>query len=169
MHFYRISKYNPKNRNINGNYKPVDWTSFSDIGKIFLEKKLTFQEYKRVEDLYIEFILLAMMETNTVYLEVNDLEKYGSKSDILNLSSKSRILYEKFDNNLLVDVDSIPILLQLQLRDLIWIKLSSENLKIHFGYDYYMYIISKEKISFASEIAFKNTFYIEEGVKSPYE
>ena len=41
---YRITKYNPANR-IDGIYITEEWTSFSDIGKIFDGTKLTQTEY----------------------------------------------------------------------------------------------------------------------------
>jgi len=38
---YRITKYNPMNRDANGAYLLNEWTSFSDIGKTFDGKTLT--------------------------------------------------------------------------------------------------------------------------------
>lgn len=169
MYYYRISKYNPKFRDNHGNYILNDWTSFSDIGKEYLGKTLTLEEYKRVEDLYIDFVLLSMQKTDTDYLVIQELEKNGSKKDILELSSKSKCLYQKLDNNLLIGVDNISMLLQLQLRDLIWAKLISESLTVHFGYDYYMYVISTKKLVFFDDLNLKNDIYVEEGIKSPYE
>ena len=70
MYYYRVSKYNPKLRDSFGNYLADDWTSYSDIGKMYLGKKLTFEEYKKVELSYIKFVLFSMKKTNIKHLKM---------------------------------------------------------------------------------------------------
>lgn len=50
---YRITKYNPANRNDSGNYCGDDWTSISDVGKFYNGELFTIEEYLRVENLYV--------------------------------------------------------------------------------------------------------------------
>ena len=59
MLFYRVTKYDPKNRSSRGIYTVNEWTSYCDIGKIFDGKKLTFEEYREIEDRYIEAIFYS--------------------------------------------------------------------------------------------------------------
>lgn len=40
----------------------------------------------------------------------------------------------------MVNVNVIDLIVRDCLRETIWCKLKSENLSIHFGYDYYMYV-----------------------------
>lgn len=56
MKCWRITKYNPKFRNELGHYQKKEWTSVSDIGKIFEGKQLTVEEYLNTENLYINSI-----------------------------------------------------------------------------------------------------------------
>ena len=167
MYYYRISKYNPKLRNNSGQYMLEDWTSYSDIGKVFLGIELKFDTYEQVENSYIDFILSVMKETNTKFLEIEELEKYDDTADIFKLNPKYDQLFQELDNNRLIGVNEVLTLLRLQLRDYIWTKLISEALTIHFGYDYYMYIISKKKLNEFCNESLKKTIYVEENYKSP--
>ena len=60
MFSWRITKYNPQYRNASGFYLKNDWTSFSDMGKIFDEEELTFKKYLIIGNYYIETIILFM-------------------------------------------------------------------------------------------------------------
>ncbi len=53
MFDWRVTKYDPKNRDHNGWYVKDEWTDYSDIGKSFEGKRLTFWEYFNVESKYI--------------------------------------------------------------------------------------------------------------------
>ena len=66
------------------------------------------------------------------------------------------------------NIDELSRVLELQLRDFIWTKLTSDNLTIDFGYDYYMYVTSKQMIPHFHNSKFGNNIYIEENIKSPY-
>ena len=48
MYSWRIAKYNPKYRNNKGAFVKNEWTSFSDIDKIFNGKKLTLENYIKI-------------------------------------------------------------------------------------------------------------------------
>lgn len=61
MKEYRISKYDPQFR-VNGSYQKNEWTSISDIGKVFDDGVLTLAEYLRVENEYIQFWGMAGSE-----------------------------------------------------------------------------------------------------------
>ena len=50
---YRITKYNPANR-INGAYMSDEWTSISDIGKVFNGIILSQDTYLKTEKAYID-------------------------------------------------------------------------------------------------------------------
>ena len=75
-YMWRVSKYNPINRDDMGAYLLDEWTSFSDIGKSYQGVKLTISEYEKSQKLYNDAIL-RFMECNEVEnLRVTDLEKY---------------------------------------------------------------------------------------------
>jgi len=76
LKWYRITKYNPLHRTTSGSYQKNERASFSDIGKSFDNKKLTFNEYLLVEDTYIQAIV-GFMECNQVdTMRITSLEKH---------------------------------------------------------------------------------------------
>ncbi|EOA3012160.1 hypothetical protein ACX35G_000976 [Enterococcus faecalis] len=168
MFYYRISKYNPKYRDESGHYTLQDWTSFYDIGKVFLGRKLTVEEYNTIENLYIEVVVLSMKETKQEFLTVKALEKIAEEN-MAEMDSDCQAFYQNIHDGDKLSLEEIPVFMKLQLRELLWAKLSSKNLNVHFGYDYYMYIISSKKLSSVVESFYKRGIYIEENIHSPYE
>lgn len=77
-------------------------------------------------------------------------------------------LYGKIKNDYIVHAEEITDICRLILREYIWCKLKNDlDLEIHFGYDYYMYIISKSAcIDMVCHIQ-KNGLFVEKSV-SPY-
>lgn len=67
---WRITKYNPENRNEMGHYLIDEWTAYSDIGKNINGKRLTYAEYLTVENAYINAISLFMDCNNVTELSV---------------------------------------------------------------------------------------------------
>jgi len=154
MHYkYRITKYDPKNRNENGAYLLDDWTAISDIGKVFSGKCLTKKEYENVENNYLFAIESFLTEASIEHLTINSLEQ-GSEFD--------------FVNGQTVNLKETLEIAKLSLREEIWCKLSiNQNMYIHFGYDYYMYIgVSKVCRETLNILPNKGLFV--ESFKSPY-
>jgi hypothetical protein len=47
---WRVTKYKPDFRDERGAYLRDEWTSLSEVGKSFGGVKLTFEEYRKIED-----------------------------------------------------------------------------------------------------------------------
>ena len=62
-HEYRVTKYNPQNRDRDGRYLGTEWTSYSDIGKCFDGKVLTEQEYLKAEDAFMSAAVSFLNES----------------------------------------------------------------------------------------------------------
>ena len=149
MNEYRITKYNPENRNTQGHYLDVqDWTEFSDVGK-----KVSLEEYEIVEESYISSAIDFIKENEPNGLQIRDLQDL-----------KSRSTFKEGDVVLIKEL--APVLRSL-LRGEYWCRLESEQSFIHFGWDYYMYIgvnnASSESILRTTE----KGLYVEEFI-SPY-
>ncbi|MCM3005800.1 hypothetical protein [Priestia koreensis] len=133
MKSYRVTKYKPSLRDHNGNYTDVeDWTSFSDIGENIHGELFTYDKYVITENKYIETIFYCMKDLNIESLIIKDLEIYQDEDELKNLTDNS-----------VIDENHLESVIKLILREKIWAKLETDDLKIHFGYDYYMYIITK--------------------------
>ena len=142
---YRISKYNPKNKNLQNT-----WSSYSDIGKIYNGKIFTVEEYLLMEKNYINLILFILKENNIKNIKLEKLEIVFSIQELnkmlndsgLFLSLEDINLINNLKNNKIFTFYELPRLIRLILRECFWGVLVSKNSKciIEFGYDYYMYI-----------------------------
>lgn len=156
---YRITKYNPKKRDKNGAYKDKnEWTSISDIGS---EKygNVGFEAYKKVENSYVEAIKLILIEQKIDTVKVDSIEKnidqgYFDVNKNEKFYPKLEIDFDKdigqLKNGFEIGFWEIDKTIRLILREIIWMNLISKNIKIIFGYDFYMYI-ECEELKFETE------------------
>lgn len=173
MYSWRITKYNPKFRNNKGVYTKDEWTSLSDIGKIFNGKKLTLNDYIKIESSYIKSIISFIKVLKIPYLIITDLEKHDLDYSVVNkyneIYSDAIInIFNNIKNNTEYDIEQITLICKLALREHLWLKLKyTEEIFIHFGYDYYMYIGSNVKNDLLIEKIKDSGLFIEE-FTSPY-
>ena len=149
MFTIQISKYNPKNRNALGHYLDhSEWTSISDIGKEKYNSP-TYQDYKKVEDAYVEAVFLMMKEQGIDSLYINRQEKYTMLGELPYMERKGYLKdididYQKYIHSLhnrqQVNLEGLDILIRLILREIVWMKLDNDYFEVSFGYDYYIYI-----------------------------
>ena len=149
MKEYRITKYNPENRNNQGHYLDLDeWTEFSDVGG-----KISLDEYLKVEMAYISSALDLISESESLGLKVVSLEDY-----------RNNCTYKEAEVVLIKDLASV---IRSLLRGEYWCRLESKNAFVHIGWDYYMYIgvkaLSLESITRAT----KRGLFVEQ-MASPY-
>jgi hypothetical protein len=152
---YRITKYDPKKRNDQGHYLDnSEWTSISDIGKPDCNNT-TFKQYERIENLYLDSIMLILKEKKISNLTINSLELNASKEDFEKhkLSGRLNNLVVDFDSEIkplkdgiVLNINQISKITRLILRETIWMLLINSQIEIRFGYDYYMYVTC-EKLS----------------------
>ena len=172
MHSWRITKYNPINRDEKGIYLKDEWISLYDVGSIFDNKEFTIADYKLVEDSYIKAILLLMDLNNIISMNVIGLEKFRVILKIESFheiySSDMRNLYKKIKTNDKLDLKELECLFRLILREHLWCKFEYADIMfVHFGYDYYMYIGSQLSNENVLESITKSGLFIE-SCKSPY-
>ena len=74
MHQYRITKYDPRYR-LNGAYTKEEWTDVSDVGRTFDGVPLTLQEYERVEQQHIDFLVTLAVREGAFPLTIDSLEE----------------------------------------------------------------------------------------------
>lgn len=170
MFSYRITKFDPKFRNELGHFLNNDWTSISEIGKKFDGKELTFEDYKQIEDAYVQAIILFMNFLHLNSLTVAYLEKYRKKPlpDIYRTKTMLE-LYKKIFVEQELDKIEVSDAARLMLHETLWCKLESKDtMFVHFGDDYYMYIGSSQELpdSVKNEIE-KSGLFVEE-FESPY-
>lgn len=170
MFSYRITKYNPAFRNSLGWYEKNDWTSIADIGKTFDGKELTFEDYKRIEDAYIQSIMLFMDFLKINSLTVSNLEKHRKRPLPDIYRSKTMLeIFKKIAVEQELTKNQIADVARLVLRETLWCKFESKNqMFVHFGYDYYMYIGSKVMLSNSVKKEIEKSGLFVEEFESPY-
>ncbi|MCO4782943.1 MAG: hypothetical protein KC646_11520 [Candidatus Cloacimonetes bacterium] len=160
MH-YRYSKYNPKYRNKIGGYELDEWTSISDVGETFDNKKLTMQEYFKVECNHIEFVLSCLKELKIETLYLFAFEEYGGLP----------IFIDSIEDKTPILVSDLATFLSLIYRECCWGKFYDEDgrLILSFGYDYLSSIYLPEDSKWET-IASQYKIYLEdEKVLKSYE
>ena len=165
MFNYKISKYKIKNENETTN----EWASISDIGEKFNGKQFKYEEYIKTENAYIKAINIFIKLNNIKELTIDELEKYNyDKLDYDDYDFQISQLVKNIKNKMNVKACEIELFIRAILREQIWAKLyCSDELFIHFGYDYYMYIGSKKNPKKEIKQIEKIGLVIEEQV-SPY-
>jgi hypothetical protein len=166
---WRITKYNPKNRDFNGVYLiKNEWTSYSEIGNVLDEKIFTYKEYFKIENAYVSAIILFMECNNLESLKVTALGKSFALNNKDNyLSEKMKRAFNGIKEGLNIDKSSIDSIARLVLREELWCKFESKDMFVHFGWDYYMYIGSFNKCEKYIQKIRENGLFVEE-YESPY-
>ncbi len=151
---YRITKYDPLLRNENGHFVAEDWTSISDIGKIFGQKPLTQSAYQIVEDAYISTIESFLNEAQISAMTLAAIENHGTDFPLKKGTS--------------IEFKDILSISRLTLREELWAKFTIPGKAyIHFGYDYYMYLGVPKQCKLAIKSAHELGLFVE-SFRSPY-
>ena len=165
MGIYQISKYNPKNRDKTGKYCIEEWTSISDIGKVYNAKVFDINTYIATENAYIGAVTKLMEQYSIESLYVKGLEKYLDITDIDMIMQKYPEYYtdgilEVFKSvveGIKLNINDTQAMCRLILREHLWSELCSKekDFIVKFGYDYYMTIecpeIQKEIVKVLNE------------------
>ncbi|GGO05872.1 DUF7683 domain-containing protein [Saccharibacillus kuerlensis] len=166
MYHWRVTKYNPSNRNSQGHYLKDEWTCPSEIGKVFDGKQFTLEEYLNVENAYVATVFSFIKEIGL------DLVRVINPTKLLS-NNNDRLFEPKFEQihlyeDQLIDISLVPDICRMVLRNIIGCKLvRKDKFYVHFGWDYYMYIGSMLPSEETIRLAKSNGLYVEEDV-SPY-
>ncbi len=172
MKEYRITKYNTIYRNEDGHYLKDEWTDVSDVGKIIKGVKVSEDDYLTIEKAYIDSVLKMLEITNLDHVRIvglwpDDIHgRFTEEKDewYFESSFESFSLFEDKQ----VKLDELDLVLKLMFRGIISCRLEVyAQFFVHFGYDYYMYIGSKE-ISNAVLDEISNSGLFVESCSSPY-
>lgn len=172
MNSYRITKYNPSNRDEYNVYSSDEWTAISDVGEEFSGVVFKLEEYLRVEELYVAAIIEMMECVGIKGLMVADLERYYETPRITShhqiYTEQMVQLYHTVSENQFVSGQVLRDLCKLILRELMGFRLIFEDkMFVHFGYDYYMYIGVNNVCKDAKDSIQASGLFIEE-CESPY-
>lgn len=159
----KISKYNSAFFDGNGKYLINEWTSISDIGKIYSGQEFTLDEYLEMEERYINIVNEFTKQTLSSFkFKLTKIEKYTiSKINMADEALMSLHDWVEDGKTYFFEIENLPNILKLFLREDLWGEIILENkAKIFVGYDYYLYIETDFfEESFLKYINGNNLFY----------
>jgi len=154
MFEYRVTKYEPAFRNLEGRYLREEWTSVGDIGRPFGGVVLTRDEYLRIEDAHVETALAFLREAGCGSLLAVGVENHGG-CPAAPAEGDSRAGPRLEDA------------IRRMLRKEFWCRLEGDGCFLHFGYDYYLYVGVPSPCPQACLLASRLGLFVEE-FASPY-
>lgn len=119
----RVAKYNPEYMTDRG-YIKDEWTEYCDVGKTFEGEVLTYEEYERVEQKYINATLLFLSSIGCNRVRIEHAEKDFKHSDFRERDLYLYELYKKLDDNVSVPLDELDDVMRLILRAYLWAELA---------------------------------------------
>ncbi len=158
MQWHEITKYLPEGYN-DRVYTLDEWTSISDIGKVYNGKVFTIQDYEATERKYINAVSKVLLESKCYYLTIDyiEIDKVSLIDDLM--KSPYNCELQQFQHLFLdlrkgkrIYIKSIAPIIQLCLREYCYMVLCNrtKQIMIDFGYDYYLNIgsqINTKKLS----------------------
>jgi len=158
MFEYRVTKYDPAQRDPDGAYRRDEWTSFSDIGKSFGGQMFTAESYAQTEQAYLTTVDNFCAEAPIHYLTIVGLENYGDYRTTL---------FELREGGIVAQSE-IQEAVRCLLREQFWCRLEDGKIRfVHVGYDYYLYVGVPSPCSESIRIAHSRGLFVEK-YESPY-
>lgn len=154
MNQYRVTKYDPAFRDASGAYTKQDWTSFSDIGRVFGDRTLSREDYLRVESAYIDIAMGFIAEDGARSLCAIGVENHGG------------FAHAPKEGDVVSSGDLAAVCRSI-LRDEYWCRLEADGRYLHFGYDFYLYVSVKNQCAGSIQAAAGLGLFVEE-FASPY-
>jgi len=139
---FEVMKYDPRFRNIEGHYLKKEWIMFSEIGKSFDGVKLTYKEYKAVEDRYMsafqylfDFFKCYRIQfvQTTFLLDDNELKNIKDKD----LEKFYLLLKKKRTLNIQAAQMAARLILRSAIAGRFYCK-GNQDIGVRFEYDFYM-------------------------------
>jgi len=150
MNEYRITKYDPRNRDSSGAYLLLDeWTSYSDVGR-----SVSLKEYLATEERYIATAVEFLREAGVETLEARTVENHR------------RAVAAPVEGALLGPAEW-PRAFRSVLREEWWCRFESDAGFVHFGWDYHMYVGVRSRAPEGQAVALKYGLFVEP-FTSPY-
>lgn len=158
MRSWRLTKYDPARRDARGAFLGDDWTSLSDVGRTFEGRVLTPETYARVEQAHVDTVLAFHAACGAPPLRVHDLERTGDIPTAPWLAEGA-----------LLDAAALPDAVRACLREEAWCRLAADDgaCHVHFGYDYYVYLLGDAPPDTTRAVAERNGLFFEP-FASPY-
>jgi hypothetical protein len=167
MYGWRICKYDPRFRDKQGHYQKDEWIGAGQIGEDYPDGVLSEREYLRVEDLYVRAVLRLWIAAGEPALHVRALETsvpFGLPAQSESLADVGFGGWFPSEGTLITQAALIAAMTRWCLREFGWCELVAGNLRVTFGYDYYLYVATTGDVTDARQAVLESGLFID-----PYE
>jgi len=154
-HYYRVTKYDPAQRDADGAYTGEGWTMFEQIGETFGGVRLTLASYLDLEARYLVAAAAFFEESGTSRVIAEGVEDVHQTFRVTEGAELSC-------------VGAVEAVRQM-LRGEGWCRLREDDrLYIHVGWDYYLYVGSEQTCERAVALAEEKGLFVDRDFPSPY-
>ncbi len=155
---FRLSKFDPAKRDFTGAFTGQDWVCYSQIGSEIGGRLLTKDEYKRVENAYVETIREMLREAGLQQVGIEKFRRFGKQKHDIKVFRKGQK----------VGLDTLSRLTRLTLQDRVEVGFCvPRKMYLHFGFDFLVYVGLAKPTPAAKAFALENGIFLEE-MASPY-
>jgi hypothetical protein len=152
-YWWRVTRYDPANRDETGGYIGDTWLGIGAVGEVFDGKVLTMEEYMAVEDAYVAAFRAFAVDSGVEVVEVRRYERGDGVRPGDRLS-----------------IEAAGDIVRLMLRGEVSCKLEAldNSFAYHVGYDLYSYIGSHAPCARALAATQAGVLFVDEGFVSVY-
>ena len=147
------TKYDPSNRDPWGAYTVDEWTSSSDVGRVYNGSIVTPVDYLQIEDAYVACVkqLLAYSHCDGLCISgLEDRRGHWKREEARRgrpfldpvIARMRPAALGPLQDGLTLGGTDLESLVRMILREQLWCRLAGPGgTQVRFGYDYYMYIM----------------------------
>lgn len=142
-----VTKYNPIYRNKDGHYLKDEWTEFAHIGNTYNGELFTYDEYLRIENMYVSAIEYFFNYLNCYKIR---LMRPIYFLDRIELDIRNNELYLFYTNlrgrrvlNLQEALKVSKLIMRGAMDGVLFCK-GDDEISVRFGYDFYLYLDAPE-------------------------
>lgn len=158
---WRVTKYDPAERNSEGHYLKGEWVGIFELNETFGGKTFTIDDYLEVEEKYVNAAVRFFKETNEESLTLRNWQKYESGN--ISVEPFGLDISANFTDGQSISIDSLPVVIRMLLRDIAHCEIEiKDTFFIHIGWDFYMYIGSAVSLPAAIDDVNKSGLFVEE-------
>lgn len=155
----RITRYDPRYRDAQGNYRAGDWSHVSHVGRSFHGEVLSQAEYDRVERLYGDAVRVFAAESGVAQLEICDATFGTAPSG------------DPLRDGEILEIDHVTVMVQSLLREEAWCRLETNSppFAVHVLENLYLWIGSHQRCPIATDTVRASGLFVDEDFPTPLE
>lgn len=165
MNVVEINKY-PPSRFARGRFLREDWTSRTDIGRVFHDVELTTSDYLEVEARYLRAVMRFVDAAGVRALAAHNVEMWEEDTDELRRVGLGDIIdgSATLVDGQAIDPSRLENVMRRCLREVAWMELvEMPRFLVHFGWDLRLIIATDVDVAGAIEETKRDGLFVYRG------